>query len=117
MKYIANADVLIIGGTSLTVYPAAGLIDYYRGHKLVLINKSVTPMDNRADLVISGPIGRFSGTQSEYKQILFRMIDESRRQCNVEYQYIGGMGAHIKRAAKAQKTGGRNYVSGSRESL
>ena len=55
--YISNADVLIIGGTSLTVYPAAGLIDYYGGKKLVLINKSVTPMDSRADLVISGPIG------------------------------------------------------------
>ena len=61
VKYIANADVLIIGGTSLTVYPAAGLIDYYRGHNLVLINKSVTPMDNRADLVISGPIGEVLG--------------------------------------------------------
>lgn len=61
VKYIANADVLIIGGTSLTVYPAAGLIDYYRGHKLVLINKSVTSMDNRADLVISGPIGEVLG--------------------------------------------------------
>lgn len=46
VNYIANADVLIIGGTSLTVYPAAGLIDYYRGHKLILINKSVTPMDS-----------------------------------------------------------------------
>ena len=56
-----DVDVLIIGGTSLTVYPAAGLIDYYRGHKLVLINKSVTPMDNRADLVISGPIGEVLG--------------------------------------------------------
>lgn len=59
--YISNADVLIIGGTSLTVYPAAGLIDYYNGEKLVLINKSVTPMDNRADLVISGPIGEILG--------------------------------------------------------
>lgn len=59
--YISNADVLIIGGTSLTVYPAAGLIDYYRGNKLVLINKSVTPMDNRADLVISGSIGQVLG--------------------------------------------------------
>ena len=58
---ISNADVLIIGGTSLTVYPAAGLIDYYSGNKLVLINKSVTPMDNRADLVISGPIGKILG--------------------------------------------------------
>lgn len=54
---IYHADVLIIGGTSLTVYPAAGLIDYYRGHKLVLINKSVTPMDSRADLLIQGSIG------------------------------------------------------------
>ena len=59
--YISNADVLIIGGTSLTVYPAAGLIDYYGGKKLVLINKSVTPMDSRADLVISGPIGEILG--------------------------------------------------------
>ena len=61
VNYIANADVLIIGGTSLTVYPAAGLIDYYRGPKLILINQSVTPMDSRADLVISGPIGEVLG--------------------------------------------------------
>ncbi len=54
---IAGADVLIIGGTSLVVYPAAGLIDYYRGHKLVLINKSATARDAQADLVISAPIG------------------------------------------------------------
>lgn len=54
---ISHADVLIIGGTSLTVYPAAGLVDYYRGDKLVLINKSVTPMDGKANLVISGKIG------------------------------------------------------------
>ena len=59
--YISNADVLIIGGTSLTVYPAAGLIDYYGGKKLVLINKSVTPMDSRADLVISGQLGEILG--------------------------------------------------------
>lgn len=58
---IANAEVLIIGGTSLTVYPAAGLIDYYNGKKMVLINKSVTPMDSRADLIISGPIGEILG--------------------------------------------------------
>ena len=58
---ISHADVLIIGGTSLTVYPAAGLIDYYNGNKLVLINKSVTPMDSRADLVISGSIGEILG--------------------------------------------------------
>lgn len=61
VRYIRQADMLIIGGTSLTVYPAAGLIDYYSGQKLVLINKSVTPMDSRADLVISGPIGEVLG--------------------------------------------------------
>ena len=55
--YISHADMLIIGGTSLAVYPAAGLIDYYRGNKLVLINKSTTPLDNRADLLIHGSIG------------------------------------------------------------
>lgn len=56
VKYIEHADVLIIGGTSLSVYPAAGLITYYRGQKLVLINKTATPFDSRADLVISGNI-------------------------------------------------------------
>lgn len=55
--YISKADILIIGGTSLAVYPAAGLIDYYRGDKLVLINKSATPMDRRANLLIQGSIG------------------------------------------------------------
>ena len=57
VRAISQADMLIIGGTSLAVYPAAGLIDYYRGKKLVLINKTATPMDERADLVISAPIG------------------------------------------------------------
>lgn len=56
--YIRHADVLIIGGTSLAVYPAAGLIDYYQGNKLVLINKSATARDARADLVINEPIGQ-----------------------------------------------------------
>ena len=56
-----DADVLIIGGTSLTVYPAAGLIDYYRGSKLVLINKSVTSRDGQADLVICDSIGKVLG--------------------------------------------------------
>ena len=56
--YIRHADVLIIGGTSLTVYPAAGLIDYYRGNRLVLINKSATARDAHADLMISRPIGQ-----------------------------------------------------------
>lgn len=57
VRYISEADVLIIGGTSLAVYPAAGLIDYYRGNKLVLVNKSATPMDERADLLVQGSIG------------------------------------------------------------
>lgn len=55
--YIRNADVLIIGGTSLNVYPAAGLINYYRGNKLVLVNLSRTPYDSEADLVINEKIG------------------------------------------------------------
>lgn len=54
---ISNADVLIVGGTSLAVYPAAGLIDYYRGDKLILVNKTATPMDKKADLVVQGNIG------------------------------------------------------------
>ena len=57
VDYIANADVLIIAGTSLVVYPAAGLIDYYRGHKLVLINRVVTVRNSRANLVIQGKVG------------------------------------------------------------
>lgn len=54
---ISNADMLIIGGTSLAVYPAASLVTYYRGHRLVLINKSPTPYDSHADLMIAQPIG------------------------------------------------------------
>ena len=57
VRYISEADVLIIGGTSLAVYPAAGLIDYYIGHRLVLINRDATSRDNAADLVIRGNIG------------------------------------------------------------
>jgi NAD-dependent deacetylase len=57
LSAIAKAEALIIGGTSLGVYPAAGLIDYYRGNELVLINKSSTPMDSRANLIIKGSIG------------------------------------------------------------
>lgn len=59
--YISHADMLIVGGTSLAVYPAAGLVDYYSGKKLVLINKTVTPMDRKADLVIHEPIGEVFG--------------------------------------------------------
>ena len=55
---IREADMLIIGGTSLAVWPAAGLIDYYRGERLVLINRSETPADGRAGLVIRGDIGK-----------------------------------------------------------
>ena len=55
---IGEADMLIIGGTSLNVYPAAGLIDLYRGHRLVLVNKSATPRDSRADLIVRDPIGQ-----------------------------------------------------------
>jgi NAD-dependent deacetylase len=54
---IQEADLLIIGGTSLAVYPAAGLIHYYGGDRLVLINKSPTPYDANADLLLTGPIG------------------------------------------------------------
>ena len=61
IEAISAADMLIIGGTSLVVYPAAGLVDYYRGNKLVLINKSVTSMDSKADLVISDSIGKVLG--------------------------------------------------------
>lgn len=57
ISYIRNADILIIGGTSLNVYPAAGLINYYRGKKLVLINLSETPYDSYADLIIHEKIG------------------------------------------------------------
>ena len=57
VHYISEADMLIIGGTSLAVYPAAGLIDYYQGNKLILINKTPTPRDGAADLVVQGSIG------------------------------------------------------------
>lgn len=57
IQYISEAQVLIIAGTSLAVYPAAGLIDYFKGEKLVVINKASTPRDNFADLVINAPIG------------------------------------------------------------
>lgn len=57
VRAISEADMLIIGGTSLAVYPAAGLIDYYRGNKLVLINKTPTARDTMADLVITDSIG------------------------------------------------------------
>ncbi len=58
LRYIQDADMLIIGGTSLVVYPAAGLVRYYRGHKLVVINKGTVGADVGADLVIDGAIGQ-----------------------------------------------------------
>lgn len=61
VRYIRNADVLIVGGTSLVVYPAAGLIRYYKGDKLVLINLSETDADRYADLVIHEKIGKVLG--------------------------------------------------------
>ena len=58
VRVISEAEVLIIGGTSLAVYPAAGLIDYFRGNHLVVINKAPTPRDKYADLLIKEPIGQ-----------------------------------------------------------
>ena len=57
VRYISEADVLIVGGTSLAVYPAAGLLDYYKGSKLVLVNKTPTPRDSIANLIVQGSIG------------------------------------------------------------
>ena len=57
VHYIREAEVLIVGGTSLAVYPAAGLLNYYRGSKLVLINRSATPYDDQANLIIHEKIG------------------------------------------------------------
>ena len=61
LNAIRKADVLIIGGTSLNVYPAAGFIQYYSGNKLVLINKSETPYDRKADLLVHDSIGDVLG--------------------------------------------------------
>lgn len=58
---IANADVMIVAGTSLTVYPAAGLVQYFRGDKLILINRDPTPMDSKADLVFHEKVGEVLG--------------------------------------------------------
>ena len=57
IREIANSDLLIIGGTSLTVYPASGLIDYFKGKNLVVINRDITSLDNRANLVINNSLG------------------------------------------------------------
>ena len=68
---IRNADVLIVGGTSLVVYPAAGLVGIYRGNKLVLINKSETQYDSEASLVINDKIG----------VVLSQVMEEVRKEC------------------------------------
>lgn len=57
VRYISNADMLIIGGTSLEVYPAAGLVQYYKGDRMVLINKSATPFDRYANLLLQNGLG------------------------------------------------------------
>ena len=62
VRAISQADVLIVGGTSLVVYPAAGFVHYFRGNKLVVINKSSTGIDSSADLVIHDPIGQVLGS-------------------------------------------------------
>ncbi len=64
---ISDADVLIIGGTSLNVYPAAGFLNYFRGNKIVLLNKSETPFDKNADIVIRDPIGQVLGSVMDLK--------------------------------------------------
>ena len=58
VKLISSADTLIIGGTSLVVYPAAGLINYFRGKNIVLINKGFTSADSKANLIIRDSIGK-----------------------------------------------------------
>ena len=65
IEAIKAADMLIIGGTSLSVYPASGYIDFYTGNKLVLINKTPTEKDDRADLLIHGSIGEVLGVVDE----------------------------------------------------
>ena len=61
LEAITDADTLIVGGTSLVVYPAAGLVQYFRGDNIILINKSQTAYDNNADLVIYDSIGKVLG--------------------------------------------------------
>ena len=62
VEAIQEADLMIVGGTSLAVYPAAGLVNYYRGNRLVLINRDPTPYDRNADLVINDSIGKVLGS-------------------------------------------------------
>lgn len=64
-KAVCNADMLIVGGTSLSVYPAAGLVDIFQGRRLVLINRDATGYDRRADLIFRQPIGEVLGAVTE----------------------------------------------------
>lgn len=61
LEAISTADMLLVAGTSLTVYPAAGFLRYYRGNRLVLINRDPTPFDDRADLVFHESLGMVLG--------------------------------------------------------
>ena len=70
IRHIKNADMLIVGGTSLIVYPAAGFVNYFNGDNLVLINKSATSYDNKADLVIRDSIGKV------FKEALEEIIED-----------------------------------------
>lgn len=65
IQAISDAELLIVGGTSLTVYPAAGLLRYYRGNRLVLINRDETPYDGAANLIFRDPIGQVLGAACE----------------------------------------------------
>lgn len=67
VRFISQADMLIVGGTSLNVYPAAGLIQYYQGHKLVLINQQPTPYDKKANLILREKIGSLFQELSDKK--------------------------------------------------
>ena len=65
---IASADTLIVAGTSLTVYPAAGFIDYFRGENLILINRDETPLDSSCTLVVHGKVGETLGALQSYTE-------------------------------------------------
>lgn len=65
VRAIQNAEIMIIGGTSLVVYPAAGLVNYFKGKKLILINKSSTPYDSKAHIVINDSVGKLLGSAVE----------------------------------------------------
>jgi NAD-dependent deacetylase len=78
VKAIAEADVMIVGGTSLVVYPAAGLAHGFRGQKLVLINKGATELDGRADLTIGRPIGEVLGELGDLVP-LYGIIDKDKK--------------------------------------